>query len=141
MELRIQRLEKDIELPKPQREGDAAFDLRAAEDVEVLAGKHSLVRTGIKVAIPPGHVGLIWDRGGLAAKNRVTTLGGVVDSNYRGEVQVILSNFGTEPLRIEKGMRIAQFLVQPLLNVNLTEVEELEDTNRGPKGFGSSGLH
>ena len=141
VQVHIKRLEKDIQLPSYAKEGDAAFDLRAAQDVTLLPKEKALIKTGLCFAIPKGHVGLIWDRSGLAAKNAITCLGGVIDSGYRGEIGVVLCNLGNETFHIEKHMRIAQMLIQPVFQAQLSEVEELEESIRGDSAFGSTGLH
>ena len=115
--------------------------MRAAHDHVLKPHDHSVIKTGLKVAIPEGHVGLIWDRSGLAAKNALTTMAGVIDSDYRGEIGVVMINLGKEEFKIEKGMRIAQMLVQPILRLPIEEVDTLEETKRGESGFGSTGLH
>tara|TARA_Y100000310_G_scaffold128624_1_gene127806 strand:- start:978 stop:1391 length:414 start_codon:yes stop_codon:yes gene_type:complete len=133
------RIEKgDVPLPKYQQEGDAAFDLSAAESAIIPAGQQKVILTGLKMAIPKGFVGLIWDRSGLAAKNSLSCLGGVIDSGYRGEVGVILRNFGEEDFAVEKGMRIAQMLIQQIIQAEFEE-GKLDETKRS-EGFGSSGL-
>ncbi len=140
MKLRIQRLDKGIDLPNFSNEDDAAIDLRAAESLVLKPMEKKAVKTGIKIAIPRGYAGLIWDRSGLAVNHSIHTMAGVIDSGYRGEVGVVLVNLGNKEFRIEKGMRVAQMLVHPVLNVGVEEVEELEETKRGENGFGSSGL-
>ncbi|MFC1728009.1 dUTP diphosphatase [Nanoarchaeota archaeon] len=138
MKLKIERL-GDVNLPKYSNPGDAGLDLHSNESFILKKGEKKLVKTGIKMGIPEGHVGLIWDRSGLAAKNGIHVLAGVVDSSYRGEVGVVLKNFGDEDFEIEKNSRIAQMLIQPVLNPEIIE-EELKDTERGEGGFGSTGL-
>ena len=141
MEIRIQRLDKELELPDYAHEHDAAMDLRAAHEETLAAGEKKIVKTGIKIAIPTGHAGLIWDRSGLAAKNSIHTLAGVIDAGYRGEVGVVMINLGGEEFKVDKGMRIAQMLIHPIVNVKVTEVDELDETERGEGGFGSTGVH
>lgn len=138
--LRIKKIHPDAVLPRYSRQGDAGLDLHAVENVIIPPQERKLIATGIAMAIPSGYAGLIWDRSGMAAKHGITTLGGVIDSNYRGEWKVILHNLSTEPFTVEKGMRIAQLLIQPVQKKEIVEVEELdEDTERGTEGFGSSG--
>jgi len=138
VEVRLHRVDKEVELPKYQRENDAAFDLRSAEDKVLAPGEKTIVKTGLRMAIPDGHVGLIWDRSGLAAKHSLHCLAGVIDCTYRGEVGVVMKNLGSEPFTVEKNMRIAQMLIQPIVTASLLEVEDLDDTVRGSGGFGSS---
>ncbi|OVE74526.1 hypothetical protein BVX95_02345 [archaeon D22] len=137
----IERLDKDLELPTYAKEDDAAMDLRSSEDVKFLPGEKKIVKTGVKMAIPRGYAGLIWDRSGMAAKHSMHTMAGVIDSGYRGEIGIVLVNLGKEDFYIEKGMRIAQILIQPVLNTFVEEVDKLEEnTERGAGGFGSSGF-
>ena len=142
MEIRIQRTDKSIELPCYQKEDDAGLDLRSAEHLVLAPGEKAVVKTGLKVALPKHHVGLIWDRSGLAAKHGLHSLAGVIDSGYRGELGIVLINLGKESFTIEKGMRIAQMLIQPVANhFPIVEVENLDSTDRAGTGFGSSGYH
>ena len=92
------------------------------------------------MAIPEGHVGLIWDRSGMAAKHGLHCLAGVVDSGYRGEIGVVMKHLGDEPFTVEKNMRIAQMLIQPVAAATIEEADSLEETDRGKDGFGSTGL-
>jgi dUTP pyrophosphatase len=140
VDVRIHRLDKSVEMPKYAKKGDAAFDLRSAEEKIVKAGHKELVKTALRIAVPEGYCGLIWDRSGLAAKNGIHCLAGVLDSGYRGEIVVVLHNLGKEDFLIEKNMRIAQMLIQPVDAATLTEVDELEDTERSSGGFGHTGL-
>jgi dUTP pyrophosphatase len=125
-------------LPDYATEGAAGADLRAAEAVTLAPGGRAAVATGIAIEIPPGHVGLVWPRSGLAVRQGLDTLAGVIDSDYRGEVKVVLVNHGTEPVAIAAGDRIAQLLVQPVARVRFTRAA-LEPTGRGAGGFGSTG--
>lgn len=137
--IKIKRLDKSVEVPKFQREGDAALDIRSSEDCVLKIGERKGIKTGIAMEIPYGYAGLVWDRSGLAIKHGIKTMGGVIDANYRGEIMIILKNLGEEDFKIEKGMRIAQMLIQKIENCEVEEAEELSDTNRGEKGFNSSG--
>ena len=137
--IKIKRLDKSIELPKFQREGDAALDIRSSEDCVLKVGERRVVKTGLIFEIPLGYAGLIWDRGGMAAKHGIHTMAGVLDSNYRGELMIVLKNLSEEDFNIEKGMRIAQMLIQKVENMDVEEVEEVSDTNRGEGRFSSSG--
>ena len=124
----------------PPRQGDAGFDLRAAETVTIPAGEQVLIPTGLRVAIPLGFVGLLRDRSSTALK-RLYTHAGVIDAAYRGEIKVVVSNGGREQLLIEKGQRIAQMVVVPCLTQSseAASLEELGLTDRGGGGFGSTG--
>lgn len=138
--LRIKKLHPEAVLPKYSRAGDAGLDLHAVENIVIPPQERKLIATGIAMAIPDGYAGLIWDRSGMAAKHGLKSMGGVIDSNYRGELAVVLHNLSAEPFTVEKGMRIAQLLIQPVQKKEIVEVEELdENTERGIEGFGSSG--
>lgn len=126
--------------PKAMREGDAAFDFAASETITIEPNTQQLVGTGVHMAIPKGFVGLIWDRSGLAAKSQLTTMGGVIDSNYRGEIKVILRNFAPGSFTVNKGDRIAQMVIQKQETVSFEVVDSLDETIRGKAGFGSTGL-
>jgi dUTP pyrophosphatase len=129
-----------VEPPCYAHAGDAGFDLRAGCELVIPAGGRVMAPTGIRMAIPPGYVGLVWDRSGLAAKHGIHCLAGVIDSGYRGEVKVVMQNLGSEPFTLERGMRIAQMLIQPVAKAELVRVDNLEDSSRGEGGFGSTGL-
>lgn len=131
----------DAKLPSYAHEGDAGLDLCAAKTMEIPSGETVMIPTGVRMAIPIGHVGLIWDRSGLATKHKLHTFAGVIDSGYRGEIMVAITNFSHQPFPIEAGMRIAQMLVQPVERVAVHEVEDLDATTRGEGRMGSTGLH
>jgi len=132
--------DRGLEAPSYAHPGDAGFDLRASEECLIPPGGRHLVPTGIRLAIPEGYAGLIWDRSGLAAKHGIHCLAGVVDSGYRGEVKVVLQNLGSEPFKVDRGLRIAQMLIQPVVRASLVRVESLENSSRGEGGFGSTGM-
>ncbi|MFF5081099.1 dUTP diphosphatase [Actinoplanes sp. NPDC000266] len=142
--IRIRRIDPDLPLPAYAHPGDAGADLVAAEDAELAPGARQAVRTGIAVAIPDGYVGLVHPRSGLAARLGVTVLNapGTVDAGYRGEVLVILVNHDRHtPVKISRGDRIAQLVVQRVERAAFHEVDELDDTARGAGGHGSTGGH
>ena len=141
IELPVRRLRPDAALPARAYTGDAGFDLAACERVELAPGERAAVPTGLAVAIPEGYAGFVQPRSGLAARNGLTIVNtpGLVDSGYRGELQVILLNTDREhPFVVEPGMRIAQLVVLPVPEVELLEVDELPASERGVRGFGSS---
>ena len=141
IEVPVQRLRADAELPSQAYAGDAGFDLTACERHELGPGERAVVPTGLAVAIPEGHGGFVLPRSGLAARNGITIVNapGLIDSGYRGEVQVVLLNTDPDqPFVVESGMRIAQLVVLPVPPVELLELEELPDSERGVRGFGSS---
>jgi dUTP pyrophosphatase len=126
-------------LPDYASAGAAGADLRASEEVEIAPGARAAVPTGVRLQIPPGHVGLVWPRSGLAVRHGIDTLAGVIDSDYRGEVRVVLVNHGEEPFRVARGDRIAQLLVQPVERAAFVAVAAIDETERGGGGFGSTG--
>ena len=140
MELKVKRVHPQAKLPVQGHPGDAGLDLFAARDLEIPAGDLRAVPTGIQVAIPKGYAGLVWDKSGISLKG-VHRLAGVIDSCYRGEIQVVLVNLGSEPFAIKAGMKVAQLLIQPVSEVKVVESETLDDTSRGENGFGSTGLY
>lgn len=133
----------DLPLPRYETEGAAGLDLTAAiaSPIELAPGAVALVPTGLAVALPPTFEAQVRPRSGLAAKYGVTVLNapGTVDSDYRGEIKVILINHGAAPLTIERGMRIAQLVVAPVSRLQWQETEILPETGRGAGGFGSTG--
>ena len=143
LDLPVVRLDPDLPLPAYARAGDAGIDLVAREDVTLApAGGRALVATGIAIALPEGYAGLVQPRSGLAFKHGVTVLNtpGLIDSGYRGELKVCLINHDpTEPFEVTRGERIAQLVVQAVEHVTFVEVDTLDDSERGDKGFGSSG--
>jgi dUTP diphosphatase len=141
IEIPVTRLRDDAVLPTRAYAGDAGLDLVACERHELAPGERVLVGTGIAVAIPEGHAGLVTPRSGLAAEHGITVVNtpGLVDSGYRGELRVILHNTdGRKAFVVEPGMRIAQLVVLPVPAVSLVEVDALIDSERGVRGFGSS---
>jgi dUTP pyrophosphatase len=126
-------------LPEYASAGAAGADLRASEAVEIPPGGRVAVPTAVRLQIPPGHVGLVWPRSGLAVRHGIDTLAGVIDSDYRGEVRVVLVNHGEETFRVAPGDRIAQLLLQQVERAAFAPVSSIEDTDRGAGGFGSTG--
>ena len=135
----IKKLHPDVKVPQYAHEGDAGFDLCSREDYLLSPGLRYTFMTGLELQIPQGYVGSIRDRSGHAHKNGLHVLAGVIDSNYRGEIGIVLINLGDKPFAVEKDMRIAQMLIQPVAEAELIEVETLEDTVRNQGGFGSTG--
>lgn len=141
IELPIRRLREDAVLPERAYAGDAGLDLAACERHALGPGERALVGTGLAVAIPDGYAGFVQPRSGLAARHGITVVNapGLVDSGYRGEIRVVLLNTDAdEPFVVEPGMRIAQLVVLPVPELELVEVEELPESERGVRGFGSS---
>ena len=141
IELPIRRLRAEAVLPRRAYAGDAGIDLAACERVELPPGGRALVPTGLAVAIPEGHAGFVQPRSGLAAKHGISIVNtpGLVDSGYRGELLVNLLNTDErDAFVVEPGMRIAQLVVLEIPDVELVEVDELPESERGVRGFGSS---
>jgi dUTP diphosphatase len=138
----VRVLAADLPLPAYAREGDAGLDLHAAADVALAPGARALVPTGLAVAIPTGFAGLVLPRSGLALRHGVTLLNtpGLIDAGYRGEVQVLLVNLGDALVKLSRGDRIAQLVVQRVEHVTLAPVAELPPSTRGAGGFGSTGV-
>jgi dUTP pyrophosphatase len=141
IELPIQRVRPDAVLPRRAYTGDAGIDLAACERVELAPGERALVPTGLAVAIPDGFAGYVQPRSGLASKHGISIVNspGLVDAGYRGELLVNLLNTDAhESFVVEPGMRIAQLVVLEIPEVELVEVDELPESERGVRGFGSS---
>ena len=144
--VKIKKLENlaELKLPYYATEHSAGMDLVAAieEDIVLEPGQVKIVPTGIAIALPDGFEAQIRPRSGLAAKNGVTVLNapGTIDADYRGEIKAILINHGQEEFVVSRGMRIAQMIITEYTKVSLEEVENLEDTDRGEQGFGSTGM-
>jgi dUTP pyrophosphatase len=139
--INIKRAHKDAIVPSYAHEGDAGLDLFSTEDYIIKAGEQIAVDTGIQMAIPEGYVGLIWSKSGLASKNGIHHVAGVIDATYRGDIKVILKNSSRTDFSITKGMKVAQLLIQPVTYVKLIEAQSLDQDNstRMSNGFGSTG--
>lgn len=142
MILRFQRLRPDAVLPAYAHEGDAGMDLNSVDELELAPGARALVHTGLVMILPPGYEAQVRPRSGLALKAGVTVLNtpGTIDAGYRGEVGVILANFGDRPFKVAKGDRIAQLVVAPVTRAEVVETAECDETERGAGGFGSTGV-
>lgn len=141
-EILIQRLDPDLPLPQCEYPGDAGLDLRARVDVELTPGQRVLIPTGISIALPPGFVGLIHPRSGLALRTGFTLVNspGTIDAGFRGEISVIGINLDVATnVRIERGDRIAQLVIQQVPEFLVVEVSQLPGSVRSEQGFGSSG--
>jgi dUTP pyrophosphatase len=141
IELEIRRVRAEARLPERAYAGDAGVDLAACERIELRPGERAVVSTGLAVAIPEGYAGFVQPRSGLAARDGITVVNspGLIDSGYRGEIQVVLLNTDREETFIaESGERIAQLVVLAVPDVSVREVEELPASERGVRGFGSS---
>jgi dUTP pyrophosphatase len=142
-ELLVRRLHPDACIPTAAYDGDAGLDLASIEEAELGPGERCTVATGIAVAIPPGHAGFVQPRSGLAARHGITVVNspGLIDSGYRGEIRVVLLNTdASETFRVEPGDRIAQLVVLALPELRITETDELPESDRAGRGFGSSAV-
>ena len=126
-------------VPSYSHPGDAGADLKASEKSKVPARGKRLVPTGVRLALPEGHVGLIWPRSGRAVKHSIDSGAGVIDAQYRGEITVLLFNHSDEDFPIEPGDRIAQLLIQKVESIQFHPVDNLDNTKRNEGGFGSTG--
>ena len=142
MTVKVLRTDPAAQLPSYAHPGDAGMDVRSIEDVTLAPGARALVHTGLVLMLPPDAEAQVRPRSGLALKHGVTVLNapGTIDAGYRGEVGVILVNLGTEPFAVEKGMKIAQLVVAPVTQASVVEVAEVDETDRGAGGFGSTGV-
>jgi dUTP pyrophosphatase len=138
----VQVLAAGLPLPKYARDDDAGLDLHAATDVALAPGARDLVPTGLALAIPPGFAGFVLPRSGLALRHGVTLLNtpGLIDAGYRGEIQVLLVNHGDTLVKLSRGDRIAQLVIQRIEHATLVVVDELPPSPRGTGGFGSTGV-
>ena len=139
MEIKIKRLHEHANMPQYAHDTDAGMDLTTTKRIEIAPGESVAFPTGLAFAIPPGYVGLIWDKSGIAIKRNVKTKAGVIDAGYRGEVMVGAYNIGTEPQVFAVGDKVAQLLIQPIEHPTIAEVDDLDETARGMGGFGSTG--
>jgi len=140
IKIKIKKLVSDAKIPSYAHLGDAGMDIYSNENLIIKPKHRALVKTGISMEFPEGNVALVWDKSGIANKG-ITTLAGVIDSSYRGEIKIALLNIGSQNYEIKKGEKIAQILIQPISQGEIEEVFELNESSRGERGFGSSGLN
>lgn len=140
MKIEIKKTNPEAKIPTYANEGDAGMDLYSMQDLILMPGKIIACETGIAMAISMGYVGLIWDKSGVAFNGGIKTMGGVIDSSYRGEIKIIITNLSNKEYSIKKGDKIAQMLIQKVESPDIEEVEVLDDTERGEEGFGSTGI-
>lgn len=140
MKLKIKKLIDEATLPSYSHKTDAGLDLYSSGSYILPPGRSiRQIKTGIAIEIPDGYVGLIWDKSGLSQKHGLKILGGVIDSSYRGEIMVGITNLGTSEYIFHTGEKVAQMLIQKVEHAEIEEVENLDETERGEKGFGSTG--
>lgn len=141
LNLKVKKINKEAIIPKYAKKGDTGLDIYSVNEVTLYPGERALIKTGIAIELPPNTEAQIRPKSGLALKHGLTVLNtpGSVDNGYRGEVGVIIINHGQNPYTIEKGDKIAQLVIKPTLTVEIMEVDDLSDTERGDTGYGSSG--
>ncbi len=139
MKLNIKKIHPSAKLPLRAHDHDAGMDLFSLEKVILKPMERFVVRTGISLEIPEGYVGLIWDKSGIAIKEGIKTLGGVIDAGYRGEILIGVINLSNKDYVFDVGHKVAQILIQRIENFEIIESQELSDTVRGQGGFGSTG--
>lgn len=139
VKVRVKRLRKYAKLPEYAYRGDAGMDLFSAENYNLKPGERRIINTGIAMSFPRGYAALIWDKSGISSEHGISTMAGVIDSGYRGEIGVVLHNTSDEHYKIHRGDKVAQTLIQKVESCDIIEVEKLENSDRGEKGFGSSG--
>ena len=142
MTVKFRRIDPSAELPTYAHPGDAGMDLCSVQSLVIPPGGRALVPTGLAMALPSGYEAQVRPRSGLALKRGVTVLNtpGTIDEGYRGEVGVILANFGNTDFVVEKGDRIAQMVIAPVTRAEIVEVSQVDETDRGTGGFGSTGV-
>ncbi|MDR1773268.1 MAG: dUTP diphosphatase [Clostridioides sp.] len=141
-ELKVKKIDKDAKIPSFAHKGDAGMDLYSIEEKIIKAGESELIHTGICIELPENTEAQVRPRSGLALNHSVTILNtpGTVDEGYRGEIKVIMINHGEKDFKVEKHMKIAQMVIKPIYEIEISEVEELSDSSRGKGGFGSTGM-
>jgi dUTP pyrophosphatase len=139
MQVKIKKLNSETKLPSYAHPGDAGLDLYSLEDYVLKPGERHIFALGFALEFPPGFVALVWDKGSISFKYGIHTIGGVFDSNFRGEYKIMLINLSKDPYEFKKYDKIAQLLIQPVQRVIIEEVEELTETERNAGAFGSTG--
>lgn len=142
MKLLIEKIDESAVVPFYAHKGDAGLDLFSIEEVVINPGERKLIHTGIKIGLPENTEAQIRPRSGLALKHGITVLNtpGTIDEGYRGEIGIILINLGEGSFKVEKKMKIAQMVIKPVLHMDIEEVKQLSDSERGEGGFGSTGF-
>ncbi len=140
VKIKVRKLSSNAIIPFYAHKQDAGMDIFSSEELLIPSGERRLVHTGISMELPQGFVALVWDKSGLALKNGIKILGGVIEHTYRGEYCIILLNTSKEDFKIIEGQKIAQILLQKIYTAEIEETTDLSETERGSKGFGSTGL-
>jgi dUTP pyrophosphatase len=140
MSLLVKKLSPEAVIPHRSTSGSVGYDLSSIEDITIPSGSRSLVRTGLSMVIPVNHYGRIAPRSGLAYKFMIDIGAGVIDSDYRGEVCVLMINSSSQDFQVTRGMRVAQLIIERASTPDVIEVDDLDNTDRSEGGFGSTGL-
>jgi len=138
--IKVKKIVSNAEIPSYAYSSDVGFDLRAISSAKLFPGEQKEFKTGLIFEIPEGHVGLVRDRVGIVTKMGVHTCAGTFDPGFRGEVSIFLVNMSEETQFVDEGMRIAQMIILPVVKPQIVEVKKMDDTERGTKGFGSTGM-
>lgn len=140
--LKIERVNEKAIVPNYAHDGDAGLDLYSIDELALSPGERALIHTGIKIQLPKNTEAQIRPRSGLALKHGISLVNspGTIDEGYRGEIGIIVINHGNEVFKVEEGMKIAQMVIKPVWRVEVEEVNEMSETDRGAKGYGSSGI-
>lgn len=139
MQIKIKKLFKDAKLPIRSHHDDAGMDLFSVDEIILKPGEYQVIKTGIALEIPYSFVGLVWEKSGMANKG-IKTVGGVIDSGYRGEIMIQLRNFSDSDYQISKGDKVAQLIISKIELPTMIEVDELSESERGDSRFGSTGI-
>ena len=140
MKLFVKKIDNRAKLPAYAHGTDAGMDIFSIEEYILKSNERHLFKTGIALSVPKNHVALVWDKSGLAANNGIKTMAGVIDEDYRGEIQILIINLSDQIYKVEKFQKIAQIIIQKKETVEIEGVDNLENTKRGENGFGSTGL-
>lgn len=140
MIIKIQKIDYKAIIPNYANKDDAGLDFYSVEELIIKPNERAAIRTGIKMEIPSGYVGLVWDKSGLALNSGVKTMAGVVDSGYRGEIKIVLVNLSDKNFEIKNGQKIAQMLIQKIEKAEVEAADNLSGSERADNGFGSTGL-
>jgi dUTP pyrophosphatase len=140
MQLKIKKLNPNAKMPSYAYAGDAGLDLYIPNDLELKKGERKSIPLGIAIEIPDGHVGILFDKSGLSHKYGLKSYGGIIDSGYRGEIHVGMMNVSENDYIFQKGQKIIQIIIMPVLHAQVVEVDELSQSSRDIGSFGSSGI-
>ncbi len=143
MKLKVKRIDEEAIIPKYVHSTDSGMDIYSIENKVINPGETVLIKTGLKIELPPNTEAQIRPKSGIALKNSVTVLNtpGTIDEGFTGEICIILINHGKEDYKVNKGEKIAQMVIQPVIRVDIEEVHDIQNTSRGEGGFGSTGLN